>query len=243
MKTEKKIKGCNLLSLFFGRPRRPSSRKPIPNLKPAAQSSPAKVLPPSTSHRRGSSRPNASQLAVDTLAKPAAASEKKKPVSTPGNGLSGELDMMIYDYQKVKGNSKLVRASSSNVMVYGQLGNIWGMNTGVNGGMGNIVRGTAKEKAAVPPALRRGLSKRMDPEKLKEMGNEEFKAGRLSEALAHYNKAIMLDPKKASYRSNKAAALAGMGSLIEAVGECKEAVRIDPSYSRAHYRLATLYLR
>lgn len=239
----KKFKGCNLLSLLFGRPSKPSSKKSIPIHKPATQSSPAKALPPSASHGRKCSKPNASQLVSHNLAKPAAASEKRKPVPTPGNGLSGELDMMIYDYQKVKGNSKLVRASSSNVMVYGQLGNIWGMNAGVNGGMGNIVRNTAKEKAAEPPALHRASSKRMDPEKLKEMGNEEFKAGRLSEALAHYNKAIMLDPKKASYWSNKAAALAGMGRLIEAVGECKEAAKIDPSYSRAHYRLATLYLR
>ncbi|KAI0499154.1 hypothetical protein KFK09_020056 [Dendrobium nobile] len=247
MKTEvgcdqKKIKGCNLLSLLFGRHNRSSSKKSIPNRKPATPSSPAKTRPPSSSHPQRRTHLNASQFVLHK-SKPAAAPEKRKQVTTPGNGLSGELDMMIYDYQKAKGNSKLVRASSSNVMVYGQLGNIWGKNSGINGGMGNIVRSKAEQKASKPPVLCRALSKRTDPEKLKEMGNEEFNAGRLSEALALYNKAIMLDPEKASYWNNKAAALAGMGRLIEAIKECKEAVRIDPSYSRAHYRLATLYLR
>ncbi|URE29246.1 Tetratricopeptide repeat [Musa troglodytarum] len=33
-----------------------------------------------------------------------------------------------------------------------------------------------------------------------------------------------------------------MGRLLEAVGECKEAVRIDPCFGRAHRRLAILYL-
>lgn len=75
------------------------------------------------------------------------------------------------------------------------------------------------------------------------MGNEKYKQGRCEEALAFYDRAIALDSSKATYRSNKSAALIGLGRLTEAVAECKEAIRLDPSYQRAHHRLATLYVR
>lgn len=40
-------------------------------------------------------------------------------------GISGELEIMIADHQQSKGtNGSLVRASSSNVMIFGNLGNI-----------------------------------------------------------------------------------------------------------------------
>lgn len=99
-------------------------------------------------------------------------------------------------------------------------------------------------KLPVPSgAMCRALSTRMDPEELKEMGNEDYKNGRYADAIALYDRAILIDPEKASYWSNKAAALIGLGQLLEAVGECREAVRLDPSYYRAHHRLATLYHR
>ncbi|KAF3784164.1 Inactive TPR repeat-containing thioredoxin [Nymphaea thermarum] len=92
-------------------------------------------------------------------------------------------------------------------------------------------------------ALSRALSKRLNPEELKEAGNEEYKNGRFAEALALYDRAIVLDPTCASYHSNKSAALIGLGRLLDAVSECKEAIRLEPTYTRAHHRLATLYFR
>lgn len=190
-------------------------------------------------------------------------------------GLSGELESYISDHQKSKGSSTLVRASSSNVMLLGNLGNLrqggGGGNTTSrdvldylpktareevatpngkypNSVMGNVVKKQNEEKpnvGAQPAAgsLCRALSTRMDPEQLKIMGNEDYKNGNFAEALALYDAAISIDPNKASYRSNRSAALTALGKLLEAVFECREAIRIEPHYHRAHHRLANLHLR
>ncbi|KFK25304.1 hypothetical protein AALP_AA8G095000 [Arabis alpina] len=180
---------------------------------------------------------------------------------------------MIMDNQKAKGNNggSLVRASSSNVMLFGNLGNLkqpggttmapMNQTTVQNNGYGNTrggygVKKTMEEerKTSVAPvavsnnqdqsgSLCRAISTRMDPETLKIMGNEDYKNGNFAEALALYDAAIAIDPKKAAYRSNKSAALSALGRILEAVFECREAIRIEPHYHRAHHRLANLYLR
>ncbi|XVF17223.1 hypothetical protein REPUB_Repub10bG0101100 [Reevesia pubescens] len=188
--------------------------------------------------------------------------------------ISGELESMIVDHQKTKGNSNLVRASSSNMMLFGNLGNLRQPGAGGGGNinsnnvldqlpktaredvstpngkypnsvMGNVVKKPVEEKRLEeqPASLCRALSTRMDPETLKIMGNEDYKNGNFAEALALYEAAIAIDPNKASYRSNKSAALAALGRILEAVFECREAIRIEPQYHRAHHRLANLYLR
>lgn len=116
-----------------------------------------------------------------------------------------------------------------------------------NSGMGNIVNKKQIENGGKTTtggtSLCRALSCRMDPEELKILGNEDYKNGNFAEALALYERAIDLDPSKASYRSNKSAALTALGRLLEAVFECREAIGIEPHYHRAHHRLANLYLR
>lgn len=112
-----------------------------------------------------------------------------------------------------------------------------------NGVVGNVGKGQPKQSVEQTGSLCRVLSTRMDPEQLKIMGNEDYKNGRFAEALALYEAAIAIDPNKASYRSNKSAALTALGMLVDAVFECREAIRIEPHYHRAHHRLATLYLR
>ncbi|KAK7318593.1 hypothetical protein RJT34_03296 [Clitoria ternatea] len=177
-------------------------------------------------------------------------------------GISGELDSLITDHQKSKGSGNLVRASSSNMMLFGNLGNL---KQGKNRNSQNVLDHQTKrreenpvaygrstnhcvenvEKGSMqPPAsLCRAISTRMDPEQLKIMGNEDYKNGRFSEALALYEAAIAIDPNKASYRSNKSAALTALGRLLEAVFECREAIKIDPHYQRAHLRLGNLNMR
>uniref|UniRef100_A0A453PJ36 Uncharacterized protein n=3 Tax=Aegilops tauschii subsp. strangulata TaxID=200361 RepID=A0A453PJ36_AEGTS len=178
-------------------------------------------------------------------------------------GMAAELDKMIQDHQRVKGTTQMMRATSGNMMMHRNLGNLNAgasarssldrstkpaaaasdrpkAGPGSNGyafsGMGNIVGKPGEQ-------LCRALSHRTDPEKLKEMGNEEYREGHYAEAVALYDQAIMMDPMRPAYWSNKAAALAALGRLIEAVADCKEAVRIDPSYGRAHHRLGGLHLR
>ncbi|KAL8472089.1 hypothetical protein ACS0TY_029353 [Phlomoides rotata] len=184
--------------------------------------------------------------------------DQSRKAPQPGLGISGELENMITDYQKSKGTNGLVRASSSNMMLFGNLGNLkQPLNNSNNGPtnvldhnsngryptsvIGNVVK--KNEEPEKPVSLCRALSTRMDPEQLKILGNEDYKNGRFAEALALYDAAISIDPNKASYRSNKSAALVALGNLLEAAFECREAIRIDPYYQRAHNRLATIYLR
>lgn len=173
-----------------------------------------------------------------------------RKVPQTGLGISGELETMIADHQRSKGAGSLVRASSGNVMLYSNLGNLRqpggnGNTTGVLDHSPTPANNVAKKNKGPenPVSLCRALSTRMDPEQLKIMGNEDYKNGRFAEAVALYDAAISIDPNKASYRSNKSAALAALGELLEAASECREAIRIDPFYQRAHNRLATLYVR
>ncbi|KAF3547895.1 hypothetical protein DY000_02002343 [Brassica cretica] len=112
-----------------------------------------------------------------------------------------------------------------------------------NYGHGNVVKSgggiTGKTNHAVARAAVHGET----PEELKRQGNDMYRRGNFTEALSFYDRAISLSPENASYRSNRAAALTALRRLGEAVKECLEAVRLDPSYSRGHQRLASLYLR
>ena len=70
-----------------------------------------------------------------------------------------------------------------------------------------------------------------------------YKQGRFEEALALYDRAIAIDSKKATYHCNKSAALISLGRFLQAIVECEEAIRLEPSYGRAHTHLATIYFR
>ncbi|KAG2332277.1 hypothetical protein Bca4012_018170 [Brassica carinata] len=108
-----------------------------------------------------------------------------------------------------------------------------------NYGHGNVVRSGGGSAGKPNQTAANGES----PEELKRLGNDKYRRGSFAEALSFYDRAISLSPENASYRSNRAAALTALRRLGEAVKECLEAVRLDPSYSRAHQRLASLYLR
>ncbi|GAB2283418.1 hypothetical protein Dimus_017933 [Dionaea muscipula] len=202
--------------------------------------------------------------------RPEARTKQAKKVPKEAMGISGELENMFAEHLRAKGgNANLVRASSGNVMLFSHLGNLRGQPMAAGGAMGigyansitnvngndttntinavkygsSVMGNVLKKKNQETNPLCRALSCRMDPEELKIMGNEDYKNGRFAEALALYERAIDLDPDKASYRSNRSAALTALGRLLEAVFEGREAIRIEPHYHRAHHRLANLYLR
>ncbi|KAF3662130.1 TPR repeat-containing thioredoxin TTL4 [Capsicum annuum] len=125
---------------------------------------------------------------------------------------------------------------------------VLGSGTGYYG-HGSIMRGGgAGVKSGInvcgdaPPTAKKGVLSGNDAEELKRLGNESYKKGHFVEALNLYDKAIAICPGNAAYHCNRAAALIGLKRLLEAVKECEEAVRLDPSYVRAHHRLGSLLL-
>ncbi|KAJ8899526.1 hypothetical protein K2173_018500 [Erythroxylum novogranatense] len=132
---------------------------------------------------------------------------------------------------------------------------VLGSGTG-NYGHGSIMRGGGVTKCDSSVSVVSGnsnvrggnvsggfRSSSVDPEELKRAGNELYKKGNFGEALGLYDRAISVAPNNAAYRSNRAAALIGLGKVAEAVKECEEAVRLDPNYWRAHHRLGSSLIR
>ncbi|XP_060198846.1 inactive TPR repeat-containing thioredoxin TTL3-like [Lycium barbarum] len=153
---------------------------------------------------------------------------------------SSDLSPTVINHQKSNMNGTINRASSTgNIMLLGQRiqNRSSDQKSTLQKGrvlMGNIVR---------QPNLRSYMLNQLDPDVLKSMGNEQYRQGRFEEAMALYNQAIAINPKNACYYSNKSAALMNLNRLIEAMIECREAIRLDPFYHNAQYRLARLYLR
>lgn len=225
---------------------------------------------PSISHRKVKGQRPSDAARTSTSPSPTSgpdSGDERKP-KTEHAAKSTELSKTTADPLKSSEGKALVRATSSDIMLSGHLGNL--RQTGPrkslesasphssaktldylskslqrkssvhsrNANMGNIIRKNSDESRQL-----QGLGNQLDPEVFKSLGNEAFKQGRYQEALTLYDRAIALDSKKSTYHSNKSAALIGLGRLMEAIFECKEAIRIEPSYQRAHHRLAKLYIR
>ncbi|GMH28973.1 hypothetical protein Nepgr_030816 [Nepenthes gracilis] len=127
---------------------------------------------------------------------------------------------------------------------------------GCNYGHGSIVNGTkslknfasdskiscskndAENKSSCSTKLKVGMV-----DELKNAGNEEYRRGRFMNAISFYDKAIASCPHNAACHNNKAAALAALGKLRDAIEQCHKATRSDPTYRHAHHRLGTLYTR
>lgn len=76
-------------------------------------------------------------------------------------------------------------------------------------------------------------------EEEKEIGNKAFAAKDYDEAINHYTVAIKLDHKNHMYYSNRSVSYLGKGKLDEAVKDAKECIRLEPTFMKGYYRLAT----
>lgn len=79
-------------------------------------------------------------------------------------------------------------------------------------------------------------------DKHKSEGNELMKQEKFKEALEQYNKAIEIDASNAVYYCNRAAAYSKISDFINSIEDCKNALKIDPSYGKAWGRLGLALL-
>lgn len=76
----------------------------------------------------------------------------------------------------------------------------------------------------------------------KNEGNELMKQEKFQEALVCYNKAIEIDKNNAVFYCNRAAAYSKLSDFKNSIEDCKNALKIDPTYSKAWGRLGLALL-
>jgi len=62
-------------------------------------------------------------------------------------------------------------------------------------------------------------------------------AGRVGEAIAHYEQALRIKPDYAEAHNNLGVVLGGLGKLDGAIGHFRQALQVAPDYAEAHYNL------
>lgn len=80
-------------------------------------------------------------------------------------------------------------------------------------------------------------------EEEKVLGNKAFATKKYNEAIYHYTKAIKLDHKNHLFYSNRSASYICEGKFVEATKDAKECIRLDPSFIKGYYRLATAQIK
>ena len=75
------------------------------------------------------------------------------------------------------------------------------------------------------------------------LGEAVYKLGRSSEAIAHFERALQIDPSQASAYSSLGAALLDSGRPSESLAALQKAIELDPRSSDAHYNLANTFLQ
>jgi tetratricopeptide (TPR) repeat protein len=75
------------------------------------------------------------------------------------------------------------------------------------------------------------------------LGEAVYKLGRSSEAIAHFERALQIDPNQASAYSSLGAALLESGRPKESLANLQKAIELDPKSSDAHYNLGNTFLQ
>jgi tetratricopeptide (TPR) repeat protein len=74
------------------------------------------------------------------------------------------------------------------------------------------------------------------------LGNISFQKGQLDDAIAHYNRALDINPDFAEAHDNLGSALMRKGRPDEAIHQFQEALRANPDLARAHNNLGSVLL-
>jgi small glutamine-rich tetratricopeptide repeat-containing protein alpha len=96
------------------------------------------------------------------------------------------------------------------------------------------------EKSVIKRELAPELKAAAD--KFKTEGNELMKQEKYLEALEQYNSAIKMDANNAVYYCNRAAAYSKVQDFANSIEDCKNALKIDPTYGKAWGRLGLALL-
>lgn len=87
------------------------------------------------------------------------------------------------------------------------------------------------------PTSGAGGGSEADADRLKDAGNEHFKAGRFAEAVAMYSAAIAISGRNHVLFSNRSAAHLGRGDARSAEADARKCVELDPSWAKGYLRL------
>ncbi|KAG0441841.1 Small glutamine-rich tetratricopeptide repeat-containing protein alpha [Dictyocoela muelleri] len=77
-------------------------------------------------------------------------------------------------------------------------------------------------------------------EKLKNLGNLDFKKGNYDQAIILYTKAIELNPDCVFY-SNRAASYAKLGKIDMVIADCQKSIDLDPAFVKPYLRLGLVF--
>lgn len=71
------------------------------------------------------------------------------------------------------------------------------------------------------------------------LGNKAFADKDFNKAIEHYSAAIKIDATNHLFFSNRSASYAGIGKWEKSAEDAKETIRLDPTFVKGYYRLAT----
>ena len=77
-----------------------------------------------------------------------------------------------------------------------------------------------------------------DPEVLKDLGNKSFMTQKFEEAIDFFTKALEINPKSHIYFANRANCFLSLGKYPECISDCKSCLDIEPSFTKAYFRMA-----
>jgi len=88
-------------------------------------------------------------------------------------------------------------------------------------------------------------TKKKQAEEWKDKGNKDYQAGRYTESIKSYDKAVELDPTNHIYYSNRSAAYAGLTQWEKALDDATKCIQAKPDWGKGYFRkgVALLELR